>query len=173
MDFTLVPICSEIDHDLKYNYKEGYKCEICNKSYISYRCVNCDYGRCSGCHRDILAEKEIKERLKHERIKKDIKHAENKLKKDGLDDWNVMVVNGEICYINKLVKTYSYDYPLSVEPDLSPETIETPLPIPETPSPETPILETPIPETPIDYKGRINRGCVFSDIYNSIKSYLY
>ena len=76
-----------------------------------------------------------------------------------------MVVNGEICYINKLVKTYSYDYPLSVKPDLSPETIETPLPIPETL-----ILETPIPETPIDYKDNIRNGCVFSDIYNSIKS---
>ena len=72
----------------------------------------------------------------------------NNDKEDGLCDWDVMVVDGEICYINKLLRTYSYDYPKSTTPELSPET-----------------LPTPIPE---NYN---HIRCTFTEIYNTIKSY--
>tara|TARA_B100000902_G_scaffold277511_1_gene263274 strand:+ start:572 stop:1048 length:477 start_codon:yes stop_codon:yes gene_type:complete len=157
MNFTLVPICSEIDHEMEYNYKENYKCDICDKYEISYCCINCEYSRCSKCHRDILASEDIKNRLRHNRIKNNIKLAENRLKDDGLDGWDVMVVNGEICYINKLLRTYSYDYPKSVSPESSPEyTIET--------SSES--LPTPIPE---NYNEHFR--CTLSELFNTIKSY--
>lgn len=120
MDFRLIPICSEIDHEMSYKYKEGCRCDICSKQGISYRCKNCEYSRCSGCHRDILGSIEISERLRKEKIKNDIKLAELKLKEDGLTQWDVMVSNGEICYVNKLVKTYSFDYPYTDKPSLSP-----------------------------------------------------
>ena len=60
MDFTLVPICTFSEHELEYDYKEGYKCDICDKHNVSYRCINCEYSRCSKCHRNILGEQEIK-----------------------------------------------------------------------------------------------------------------
>ena len=59
MILKLIPICSEIDHELKYKYTKGKICEICGTSDISYQCINCEYGRCSKCHRDILASEEI------------------------------------------------------------------------------------------------------------------
>lgn len=116
MNFKLIPICSEIEHEMEYKYKEGHQCDICHKKYISYRCINCEYGRCSKCHRDILASEEISERLRKEKIKNSIKLAESKLKEDGLTQWTVMVSNGEICYINKLMRTYSFDYPYTPPP---------------------------------------------------------
>ena len=64
MNFQLIPICSEIEHEMEYKYKDEGHCDICSKSGISYRCINCDYSRCSGCHRDILASEEISERLR-------------------------------------------------------------------------------------------------------------
>ena len=133
MDFSLIPICSEISHKMSYKYKEGYRCDICNKEHISYICINCEYSRCSGCHRDILASEEISERLRKGRIKNDIKLAETKLKEDGLTQWDVMVSNGEICYVNKLVKTYSFDYPYDknmkgLSPSKSPEVITINIP---------------------------------------------
>tara|TARA_A100001015_G_scaffold148400_1_gene164597 strand:+ start:7181 stop:7657 length:477 start_codon:yes stop_codon:yes gene_type:complete len=157
MDFTLVPICSEVDHEMEYIHKSG-KCDICRKNNISYCCINCEYSRCSRCHRDILAEQEIKSRLIHERIKNNIKLAEGRLKEDGLCDWDVMVVDGEICYINKLLRTYSYDYPKSKTPELSPELVTEKILIPES-------LPTPIPE---NYN---HIRCTFTEIYNTIKSY--
>ena len=149
MNFTLIPICSEIEHDLKYDYKVGHNCEICKKSDISYRCANCDYGRCSGCHRDILASEKIKERLRLAKLKNDIKLAENCLKVDNLDDWDVMVSNGEICYINKLTRSYSFDYPSKSSPDLSPDTIRD----------------------EIHFKNDGHVRCSFTEIINTIKSY--
>ena len=150
MNLTLVPICSEIDHDLNYDYREGVKCEICMKNYVSYGCINCEYGRCSICHRDILAAEEIKERLRIAKVKNNIKIAEKKLKKDQLNDWDVMVVQGEICYINKLTRSYSYDYPIVVSPRKS-------------------------PDISVTDQGNIHQyhesyRCHFSEIYNTIKS---
>ena len=52
----------------------------------------------------MFSEQEIKSRLRHNRIKNNIKLAEVRLKEDGLCDWDVMVVDGEICYINKLLR---------------------------------------------------------------------
>ena len=124
MNLQLIPICSEIEHEMIYKYKEGWICDICNKENISYRCKNCEYSRCSGCHRDILGSIEISKRLRKEKIKNDIKLAELKLKEDGLTQWDVMVSNGEICYVNKLVKTYSFDYPMIDKPIASPVTDE-------------------------------------------------
>tara|TARA_A200000113_G_C8831751_1_gene343952 strand:- start:408 stop:875 length:468 start_codon:yes stop_codon:yes gene_type:complete len=154
MNLTLVPICSEIDHDLNYDYNENTKCEICMKNYVSYRCINCDYGRCSKCHRDILAAEEIKERLRIAKIKNNIKIAEKNLKKDHLDDWDVMVVQGEICYINKLTRSYSYDYPLSKSPPVV-----------------SPIKERDNQHETINIKNDNHIRCTFTEIYNTIKSF--
>ena len=35
MDFQLIPICSEIDHEMIYKYRREDICDICNKSGIS------------------------------------------------------------------------------------------------------------------------------------------
>lgn len=121
MDLTLIPICSVKDHDLKYNYKIDYICEICNKSDISYCCINCEYGRCSKCHRDILASEEIKERLRLAKLKNDIKLAELKLIQDKFNEWKVMVSDGKIIYVNKTLSTYSYNYPRSLKFSPSPK----------------------------------------------------
>ena len=147
MDFTLVPVCSEKEHELDYDYKEGYKCEICFKTGVSYRCNNCDYRRCSKCHRDILASEEIKERLKIAKFKNDIKIAEHKLKRDNLEDWEVMVSNSEIYYINKLTLSYSYDYPYSINDKIIRE------------------------DTPRYSRESNNYRCTFTEIYNTIKSF--
>ena len=148
MNFTLVPICSEVEHEMGYYYKSDYRCDICNVQGVSYCCNNCEYSRCSKCHRNILGEQEIRDRLRHSRIKNNIKLAELRLKDDGLNEWDVMVVDGEICYINKLLRTYSYDYPKSTTPESTPES-----------------LPTPIPE---NYTDHIR--CTFTEIYNAIKT---
>ena len=153
MNLTLVPICSEIDHDLNYDYRVDDKCEICMKNQVSYRCINCEYGRCSRCHRDILAAEEIKERLRIAKVKNNIKIAEKKLKKDQLNDWDVMVVQGEICYINKLTRSYSYDYPLLKPPDLSP----------------VKVIDNQ--QATINIKNNGHVRCSFTEIYNTIKSF--
>tara|TARA_Y100000389_G_scaffold75672_1_gene72327 strand:- start:1542 stop:1976 length:435 start_codon:yes stop_codon:yes gene_type:complete len=108
---------------MEYKYKEGYHCDICDRKSISYRCINCEYSRCSACHRDILASEEISKRLRKAKIKNDIKLAKLRLKEEGLTEWDVMVSNGggEICYVNKLMKTYSSDYPFTEKTTLSPD----------------------------------------------------
>ena len=120
MDLSLIPICSEIKHDLIYNHNEDYNCDICGKKKISYQCKNCEYSRCKNCYHDYIAQEEISERIKLSKLKNDIKISELRLRKDGLNYWDVMVTNGEICFVNKLSRTYSYDYPLSIIPDASP-----------------------------------------------------
>lgn len=161
MDFRLIPICSEIDHDMEYKYKDGYNCDICGRKNISYRCKNCEYSRCSGCHRDILASKEISERLRLARIKNDIKLAELTLKEDGLFQWEVMVSNGEICYINKLTRTYSFDYPYTLTPDDSPRDDSSR----DYNQANTEVRPKIIPETD-------SNKFSFSNIYETIRSYL-
>lgn len=125
MDFTLIPICYDNEHIMRYKHKEDYYCDICNKQGVSYCCDNCDYYRCRNCHRDLLAEEEIKERLRLSKLKNEFKLAELNLKNDNLEDWEVMISDGEILYINKLTKTYSYDYPLYISPSLSDREIKT------------------------------------------------
>lgn len=148
MNFQLIPICSEIEHEMEYKYKEGH-CDICSKRVVSYRCKNCDYSRCSGCHRDILASEEISERLRKAKIKNDIRLSELKLKEDGLSGWDVMVSDGEICYVNKLKSTYSFEYPYIAPPENSPNTkIEV-----------------------RNIKSINQRSCKFTEIYDSIKNY--
>ena len=149
MNFQLIPICSEVEHEMEYKYKDEGHCDICGKKVVSYRCKNCDYSRCSGCHRDILASEEISERLRKAKIKNDIKLSELRLKEDGLTEWDVMVSNGEICYVNKLKSTYSFDYPYVVPPENSP------------------IAKTEV--RPI--KPRDKRNCKFTNIYDSLKNY--
>ena len=58
MDFTLIPICSEIEHHLEYDKILRIKCEFCGKEGISYRCINCEYGLCNTCYMDKMAEEE-------------------------------------------------------------------------------------------------------------------
>jgi len=143
MNLTLIPVCSEKEHELDYDYKEGYKCEICFKVGVSYRCNNCDYRRCSKCHRDILASEEIKEGLKVAKLKNDIRIVEYNLKRDNLDDWEVIISNSDICYINKLTHKYSYDYPYKRISD----------------------------DTPRYNQETNNYRCTFTEIYNTIKSF--
>lgn len=151
MNLRLIPICSEEEHIMNYEYKKEYKCEICSKIGISYRCNNCEYSRCSGCHRNILASQEISERLKNERIKNDIKLAEMRLKEDGLTQWEVEIKNSEICYVNKMMRSYSFDYPYT-EPPLN-----------------SPIDKTEV-RTKKDDSNHIR--CVIADIYSYMKSFI-
>lgn len=144
MDFTLVPVCSDKEHIMRYKYKEDHYCDICNKQRVSYCCDNCDYYRCSTCHLDLLAEIKIKERLRLAKLKNEFKLAELNLKNDNLHSWEVMVSDGEILYINKLTKTYSYDYPLYMSPP-SFEEIKT--------------------------HNNDHVRCTFSDLLNTIKSF--
>ena len=153
MDLQLIPICSEIDHDMGYKYKEGGICDICEKQGVAYRCNNCEYSRCSRCHRDILASKEISERLRKGKIKNDINLAELKLKEDGLTQWNAMVRDGEICYVNKLRNTYSFDYPFIEKPTLSPD--------------EDVLEETLV--RPANYRTTSQVRCSIANIYDYLK----
>ena len=148
MDFQLIPICSEVEHEMEYKYKVGHQCDICSRKVISYRCKNCEYSRCSRCHRDILASEEISERLRKEKIKNDIKLSELRLTADGLTEWEVMVSNSEICYVKKLKSTYSFDYPYVVPPENS-----------------------PITKTEVRPKTRNQNRCKFTNIYDSLKNY--
>lgn len=154
MDFQLIPICSEKEHEMGYKYKEGYHCDICDRKSISYRCINCEYSRCSACHRDILASEEISKRLRKGKIKNDIKLAEVNLKEDGLTEWAVMVSNGEICYVNKLIKTYSFDYPLSEKTSQSPD--------------ENTSVKTEV--RPVNYETTSHVRCDIANIYDYLKS---
>ena len=120
MAFTLIPICSEIGHELQYQFKTSYNCEICNKTGISYRCINCEYGRCKDCHQDIVGSENISKRLKNGRINNDIRLAEINLEKDGLTQWRVSLTDEEICYVNNKTKTRTFDYPISASPPPSP-----------------------------------------------------
>ena len=120
MALTLIPICSEIDHELHYQFKTSYICEICNKTGVSYRCINCEYGRCKECHQDIVGSENISKRLKNGKINNDIRLAEMNLEQDALTDWRVSLFGEEVYYVNKKTKTRTVDYPISKEPPPSP-----------------------------------------------------
>lgn len=148
MDFTLIPICYDNEHIMRYKHKEDYYCDICNKQGVSYCCDNCDYYRCRNCHRDLLAEEEIKERLRLSKLKNEFKLAELNLKNDNLEDWEVMIGDhGEILYINKLTKTCSYDYPYSINDKIIRE------------------------DTPRYSRESNNYRCTFTELINTIKSF--
>jgi len=157
MNFQLIPICSEQEHEMEYKYKEGYHCDICDRKSISYRCINCEYSRCSACHRDILASEEISKRLRKAKIKNDIKLAEVNLKEDGLTNWDVKVSNGEICYINKPMKTYSFDYPFTENPTLSPD--------------ENTSVKTDV--RPVNYRKTSEVRCGIANIYDYFKGLIF
>ena len=72
MDFTLIPICSEIEHHLEYDKILEVQCNFCGKVGISYRCINCEYGTCNTCYMDKMAEEELNERFSYSDIIKGI-----------------------------------------------------------------------------------------------------
>ena len=51
MDYTLIPICSQLDHKIIMNIFgiSENNCGICNKYNPAYCCSNCDYYRCLKC----------------------------------------------------------------------------------------------------------------------------
>ena len=150
MDLTLIPICNEIKHVMDYHKRSSRRCDICQNGCVSWFCINCEYSRCSKCHRDKLAEEDIKVRLNYVKMKNELRLADMKLKMDGLDNWTAMVKDREILYVNKLTHCHSYEYPKCDIPGISP--------IPEM----TPDLET----TP---KFNDHVRCSLSDIYQMLR----
>tara|TARA_B100001093_G_C26304011_1_gene790645 strand:+ start:66 stop:608 length:543 start_codon:yes stop_codon:yes gene_type:complete len=128
MDLKLIPVCSEKEHIMEYNYSEKYNCDICNHRGISYNCINCEYYRCSKCHRDILSKGGDKHgglRVSHSDLIKIRKDEQFRIDKDGLFDWIVRTSSEDmgLYYYNVITKTISYDYPITSPPNISPETI--------------------------------------------------
>ena len=146
MDFTLIPVCNEIKHVMDYHKRSSRRCDICRTGCISYQCINCEYSRCSKCHRDKLAEDDIKVRLNYVKMKNELRLVDMKLKMDGLDNWTVMVKDSEILYVNKLTQCHSYEYPKCDIPGISPGIS---------------------PDTPVETKPKFNDHvrCSLSDIY--------
>jgi hypothetical protein len=148
MDLTLIPVCSISEHELIYDIN-NYRCDICNKYLVKYKCRNCEYGRCKRCHEDIRASQDIKKRLNIQKVKNEIKLAELNLKRDGLDSlWEVQIHNSKIVYVNKKIQSVNYDYPSYESPYISPDT-------------------TPEKYNYVDDHIR----CSFIGIFNTIKSY--
>tara|TARA_B100000902_G_C27004613_1_gene761596 strand:+ start:448 stop:783 length:336 start_codon:yes stop_codon:yes gene_type:complete len=59
MNYTLIPICSQVDHEIITNDEIDLpenRCYICNKDRPEYHCSNCDYYRCLKCHNNINNE---------------------------------------------------------------------------------------------------------------------
>ena len=123
MDFTLIPICSEIEHHLEYDKILEVQCHFCGKVGISYRCINCEYGLCNTCYMDKMAEEELNERFSYSKIIKAIVKVKVKLKQDNIfSEWLVGVSkeSDEIYFYNPKTRTLIYEYPLSPEPPSSP-----------------------------------------------------
>jgi hypothetical protein len=123
MDFTLIPICSDIEHHLEYDKIPRSHCEFCGKEGISYRCINCEYGLCNTCYMDKMAEEELNDRFSYNKLRKAIVKIKEKLKQDKIfTDWFVGVSkeSDEIYFYNPITRTLTYDYPLSPEPPSSP-----------------------------------------------------
>ena len=154
MDLTLIPICNEIQHVMDYHRRSSRRCDICQNGCVSYQCINCEYSRCSKCHRDKLAEDDINARLNYVKMKNELRLADIKLKMDGLDNWTAMVKDKEILYVNQLTLCHSYEYPKIDIPDRSPD--------------RSPGIS---PDTPIETKPKFNDHvrCSFSDIYQMLR----
>ena len=123
MDFTLIPICSEIEHHLEYDKILRIQCEFCGKVGISYRCINCEHGLCNTCYMDKMAEEELNDKFSYSKIIKAIVKIKGKLKQDNIfSEWFVGVSkeSDEIYFYNPITRTLTYDYPLSPEPPSSP-----------------------------------------------------
>ena len=125
MDFTLIPICSEIEHHLEYDKILEVQCNFCGKVGISYRCINCEYGTCNTCYMDKMAEEELNDRFTFNKLRKSLANIKGKLKKDNIFlDWFVGISkeSDEIYFYNQTTRTLTYEYPLSPDPPLSPTT---------------------------------------------------
>jgi hypothetical protein len=132
MDFTLIPICSEIEHHLEYDKILRSYCAFCGKESISYRCINCEHGLCNTCYRDKMTEEELNDRFSYNKLRRAIIGIKDKLKQDKIfSDWFVGVSkeSDEIYFYNPITRTLTYDYPLSPSPPSSPTplTSDTPL----------------------------------------------
>ncbi len=149
MDFTLIPVCNEIKHVMDYHIRTSHRCDICQTGRVSYQCLNCEYSRCSKCHRDKLAEDDINARLNYVKMKNELRLADMKLKMDGFDNWTVMVKDNEILYVNQLTQCHSCEYPKIDIPDRSPDRS---------------------PDTPLETKPKFNDHvrCSLSDIYQMV-----
>ena len=115
MDLKLIPVCSEKEHIMEYNYSEKYNCDICNHRGISYNCINCEYYRCSKCHRDILSKGGDKHgglRVSHSDLIKIRKDEQFRIDKDGLFDWIVRTSSEDmgLYYYNVITIFFLYFY---------------------------------------------------------------
>jgi len=121
-DFSLNPICSEIEHHIAYDWIENYYCEICDHKNIKYRCVNCEYSLCGTCHKDKCAEEELSNRFTYDTIRKSMIKLRKRLIDDKLYSWIVGRCSGsdEIYFYHPITNAITYEYPLSPQPPDSP-----------------------------------------------------
>ena len=131
-DFTLTPICSEIDHHIQYeNIMTRYYCEVCNKGGVMYRCINCEYSLCGPCHKDQCGAEELSNRFTYDSIRKTIIEFKDRLINDNISTiWCVGRSTGsnEIYFYNPNNHTVTYDYPISPVPPASPQPHREPKP---------------------------------------------
>ena len=84
MDYTLIPICNEIPHEMRYERHDSFFCEICNKGVTYYRCNNCEYSLCKNCHMNKCAENTLRDKFMNRKIKQKLSDIVERLKKDDL-----------------------------------------------------------------------------------------
>ena len=122
-DFSLNPICSEIEHHIVYErIMENYYCEICGNEGIMYRCINCEYSLCGQCHKDKCGAEELSNRFTYDTIRKLIIKFKKRLTDDKLYSWIVgrCIGSDEIYFYHPITNSITYEYPLSPKPPDSP-----------------------------------------------------
>ena len=119
MDYTLIPICTEIPHEMRYERKYNYYCDKCYKSVTYYRCNNCEYSLCKNCHMDKCAENTLRDKFMNRQFKQKLSDIVEKLKKDNIfSEWRFGLTDktNEIYFYNQMTNTITYEYPLQGAP---------------------------------------------------------
>ena len=126
-DFTLTPVCSEIEHHIVYNnivdsFVGIPHCAVCKRQCIMYRCINCEYSLCGACHKDKCGSEEISNRFTYDSIRKSIIKFKKRLIDDKLYSWSVgrAKESDDIYFYNPITNSIIYEYPLSPPPPPSP-----------------------------------------------------
>jgi hypothetical protein len=122
MDYTLVPICNEIPHEMRYERHDIFFCEICNKGETYYRCNYCEFSLCKNCHMNKCAENTLRDKFMKPEYKHKLSRILGKLKKDNLfSEWKFGLTDktSEIYYYNQMTNTITYEYPLQEAPPSS------------------------------------------------------
>ena len=119
MDYTLIPICNEIPHEMRYERQDSFFCEICNKGGTYYRCNNCEYGLCKNCYMNKCAENTLRNKFMNRDFKQKLSDILEKLKKDNIfSEWRFGITDktNEIYFYNQMTNTITYEYPLQGAP---------------------------------------------------------